>query len=122
MIPRTLEAAEELAAEGISVEVIDPRTLVPLDREMILRSVARTRRCVIVQEANRRGGVASDISSIIMEEAFWHLDAPVGIVAGLDVPIPFNLALEQASVPQKPGIKAAIRHALHLKPVALAAE
>jgi pyruvate dehydrogenase E1 component beta subunit len=122
MIPRTLEAAEELAAEGISVEVIDPRTLVPLDREMILKSVANTRRCVIVQEANRRGGVASDISSIIMEEAFWHLDAPVGIVAGLDVPIPFNLALEQASVPQKPGIKAAIRHALHLKPVALAAE
>jgi pyruvate/2-oxoglutarate/acetoin dehydrogenase E1 component len=122
MIPRTLEAAEELAAEGISVEVIDPRTLVPLDRAMILNSVAKTRRCVIVQEANRRGGVASDISSIIMEEAFWHLDAPVEIVAGLDVPIPFNLALEQASVPQKPGIKAAIRRALHLGPAAMAAE
>lgn len=122
MIPRTLEAAEELAAEGISVEVIDPRTLVPLDRAMILNSVAKTRRCVIVQEANRRGGVASDISSIIMEEAFWHLDAPVEIVAGLDVPIPFNLALEQASVPQKPGIKAAIRRALHLEPAVLAAE
>ena len=122
MVPRTLEAAEELAAQGISVEVIDPRTLVPLDREMILRSVAKTRRAVIVQEANRRGGVASDIASIIQEEMFYELDAPVQIVAGLDIPVPFNLTLEAASVPQKPDIVAAVRRSLHLDTVSKAAE
>lgn len=122
MVPRTLEAAEDLAAQGISVEVIDPRTLVPLDREMILRSVAKTRRAVIVQEANRRGGVASDIASIIQEEMFYELDAPVQIVAGLDIPVPFNLTLEAASVPQKPDIVAAVRRSLHLDAVSKAAE
>lgn len=122
MIPRTLEAAAELAEQGVSAEVIDPRTLVPLDREMILKSVAKTRRAVIVQEANRRGGVASDIASIIQEEAFWDLDAPVEIVAGLDIPVPFNLTLEAASVPQKPDIVAAVRRSLHLDVVPAAAE
>lgn len=122
MIPRTLEAAAELAEQGISAEVIDPRTLVPLDREMILNSVVKTRRAVIVQEANRRGGVASDIASIIQEEAFWDLDAPVEIVAGLDIPVPFNLTLEAASVPQKPDIVAAVRRSLHLDAVPAAAE
>jgi len=121
MVPRTLEAAEELSLQGISVEVIDPRTLVPLDRAMILASVSRTRRCVIVQEANRRGGVASDICSIILEEAFWELDAPIEIVAGLDIPVPFNLALEKASVPQKDDVIAAVRRTLHESPVAQAA-
>lgn len=122
MIPRTLEAAEELAAQGISAEVIDPRTLVPLDREMILKSVAKTRRAVIVQEANRRGGVASDIASIIQEELFYELDAPVEIVAGLDIPIPFNLTLEAASVPQKPDVIAAVRRSLHMGGLVEAAE
>ena len=122
MIPRTLEAAEDLARQGISVEVIDPRTLVPLDREMILASVSRTRRCVIVQEANRRGGVASDICSIIQQEAFWELDAPIEIVAGMDIPVPFNLALEKASVPQKDDVIAAVRRTLHLSSAAQAAE
>jgi pyruvate dehydrogenase E1 component beta subunit len=121
MVPRTLEAAEDLSLQGISVEVIDPRTLVPLDRAMILASVSRTRRCVIVQEANRRGGVASDICSIILEEAFWELDAPIEIVAGLDIPVPFNLALEKASVPQKDDVIAAVRRTLHESPVARAA-
>jgi len=113
MVPRTLEAAEDLAGEGISVEVIDPRTLVPLDRETILASVAKTNRAVIVQEAVRRGGVASDIASIIQEAAFFDLDAPVEIVAGLNTPIPFNLELEKASVPQKEDIVAACRKVLH---------
>ncbi len=122
MIPRALEAAAELAEQGISAEVIDPRTLVPLDREMILNSVHKTRRAVIVQEANRRGGVASDIASIIQQEAFWSLDAPVEIVAGLDIPVPFNLRLEAASVPQKPDIVAAVRRALHLEALPAAAE
>lgn len=122
MVPRTLQAAEELADQGIDAEVIDPRTLVPLDRKMILDSVAKTHRAVIVQEAPRRGGVASDIASIIQEEAFYDLDAPVEIVAGLNIPIPFNLALEAASVPQKDDIVAAARRAMHSQPLALAAE
>ena len=115
MIPRTLEAAEELAGMGISAEVLDPRTLVPLDHDAILKSVAKTNRCVIVQEAVRRGGVASDISSIIQEEAFYSLDAPVQIVAGMNTPVPFNLTLEEASVPQKDNIVAAVKSVLHNK-------
>lgn len=122
MVPRALEAAAELAEQGIEAEVIDPRTLVPLDREAILRSVEKTRRAVVVQEAPRRGGVASDIASIIQEEAFYDLDAPVEIVAGLNVPIPFNLTLEKASVPQKEDIVAAVRRSLHAEPLAKAAE
>jgi len=122
MIPRSLEAAAELAEQGISVEVIDPRTLVPLDREMILQSVSKTKRAVIVQEANRRGGIASDIASIIQEEAFWDLDAPVEIVAGLDIPVPFNLTLEAASVPQKPDIVAAVKRCIHQGNYSAAAE
>lgn len=122
MVPRTLEAAEELAGQGIDVEVIDPRTLVPLDKQMILQSVAKTNRCVIVQEAVRRGGVASDIASIIQEEAFYELDAPIEIVAGLDTPIPFNLELEKASVPQKDDVIAAVMRCLHSNPMRVAAE
>jgi pyruvate dehydrogenase E1 component beta subunit len=122
MMPRAMEAAEILSQQGISAEVIDPRTLVPLDQDMILTSVSKTRRAVIVQEAVRRGGVASDIASIIQEQAFWDLDAPVEIVAGLNIPIPFNLTLEKASVPQVPDIVAAARKSLHLAPLAQAAE
>ena len=109
MVPRSLQAAKDLADEGISVEVIDPRTLVPLDLPTILTSVAKTNRVVIAQEAVRRGGVASDIASLIQKEAFYDLDAPIEIVAGLNIPVPFNLELEKASVPQVDTIKAAIR-------------
>jgi len=109
MVPRSLQAASELEAEGISVEVIDPRTLVPLDLAAILTSVAKTNRVVIVQEAVRRGGVASDIASLIQEQAFYDLDAPIEILAGLNIPVPFNLELEKASVPQVESIKAAVR-------------
>ena len=115
-------AADVLARDGIEVEVVDPRTLVPLDKEMILTSIAKTKRAVIVQEANRRGGVASDICSIIQEELFYDLDAPVEIVAGLDIPIPFNLTLEKASVPQKGDVVAAACRALHRDPLGIAAE
>lgn len=113
MVPRTLEAAAELAAQGISAEVIDPRTLSPLDTETIFKSVEKTNRVVIVQEAVRRGGVASDIASIIQEQLFYELDAPVHIVAGLNTPIPFNLELEKASVPQKDDVIAAVQSVLH---------
>ena len=122
MVPTALAAAADLAEQGIEAEVLDPRTLVPLDKDAILASVMKTKRAVIVQEANRRGGVASDICSIIQEHAFYDLDAPVEIVAGLDIPIPFNLTLEKASVPQKPDVIAAVRRSMHADPLALAAE
>jgi len=109
MVPRALAAAGKLAGEGIEVEVIDPRTLVPLNKEIILESVRKTEHVVIVQEAVRRGGVASDIASIIQKEAFDYLDAPIEIVAGLNTPIPFNLTLERASVPQEKDIIAAVK-------------
>jgi len=112
MIPRSLEAAGELAAEDIEVEVVDPRTLVPLDVELILASVRKTQHVVIVQEAVRRGGVASDIASIIQEQAFDYLDAPIEIVAGLNTPIPYNLELEKACVPQKEQIMEAVRRSV----------
>jgi pyruvate dehydrogenase E1 component beta subunit len=114
MIPRTLKAAETLAASGIEVEVIDPRTLVPLDKQMILESVRKTEHAIIVQEAVRRGGVASDISSIIQEEAFDSLDAPVEIIAGMNTPVPFNLNLEKAVVPQEEDIVAGVKKALSI--------
>jgi len=114
MVSRSLAAAETLAAEGIEVEVIDPRTLVPLDEEMILDSIRKTEHAVIVQEAVRRGGVASDIASIIQAKAFDYLDAPVEIVAGLNTPIPFTLNLEKACVPQEDDIVAAVKRSLGL--------
>jgi pyruvate dehydrogenase E1 component beta subunit len=112
MLPRSLAAAEKLAAEGIEVEVVDPRTLVPLDKELILESVRKTEHVVIVQEAVRRGGVASDLASIIQAEAFDYLDAPIEILAGLNTPIPFNLTLESACVPQEVDIVRAVKRVL----------
>jgi pyruvate dehydrogenase E1 component beta subunit len=114
MVPRALSAAEKLAQQGIEVEVIDPRTLVPLDKQLILESVKKTEHVVIVQEAVRRGGVASDIASIVQAEAFDFLDAPIEIVAGKNTPIPFNVHLERASVPQEGDIIEAVRRVLHL--------
>jgi len=113
MLPRSLTAAEQLAREGINVEVLDPRTLVPLDRELILDSVRKTEHVVIVQEAVRRGGVASDIASIIQLEAFDYLDAPIEIVAGLTTPIPYNLTLESSCVPQEQDIMNAVKRVVH---------
>lgn len=109
MVPKSLAAAEDLAEVGIEVEVIDLRTLVPLDKNSILESVRKTEHCLIVQEAVRRGGVASDIASIIQEEAFDYLDAPIRILAGHNTPIPFSLNLEKASVPQQDDIVAAVK-------------
>ena len=106
---RGLSAAEKLAAEGISVEVIDPRTLVPLDIETIVNSVKKTGRVVIAHEAVARGGIAGEIAMQIMENAFDYLDAPIVRVAGRNVPIPYNLKLERAAVPQEDDIIAAIK-------------
>jgi pyruvate/2-oxoglutarate/acetoin dehydrogenase E1 component len=112
MVPRALAIAEKLAQENISVEVIDPRTLIPLDEETLLGSVAKTNRVVIIDEGHRRGGVAADIAAIITEKAFDSLDAPPGRVTALDVPIPFSPLLEWAVVPDNNRVEAGIRDVL----------
>jgi pyruvate dehydrogenase E1 component beta subunit len=99
MTLKCLEAAGLLAKEGISAEVIDLRTLHPMDKECVLDSVSKTGKLVVVHEACKRGGVGGDISAMVVEEAFDVLDAPVIRVAGKNTTIPFNLDLEQASVP-----------------------
>ena len=112
MVPRALAAAEKLSAEGIEAEVVDPRSLVPLDKELILESVRKTEHVLIVQEAVRRGGVGSDIASIIVEEAFDFLDAPAYVLGGKNTPMPFNLHLETTCVPQEDDIVVAARKLL----------
>ena len=109
MVLKTLQAAEELAAEGISAEVIDLRSLVPMDMASVLDSVRRTGRLVIAQEAVKRGGVASDIAANVAEQAYDSLRAPIVRVAGKNTVIPFNLALEKAAVPQVADIVAGVR-------------
>ena len=100
-VQRSLEAAERLAEDGISAEVIDPRTLNPLDLPLIVDSVTRTGRALLVQESVRFGGYMGEISAPIVESpAFAHLRAPVKRLCGLDVPIPYNPELEKAAVPQ----------------------
>jgi acetoin:2,6-dichlorophenolindophenol oxidoreductase subunit beta len=109
MTLKCLEAAAILAKEGIDTEVIDLRTLCPLDKETFLNSVRKTSRAVIVHEAVKRGGIGGDISSIIMEEAFDSLDAPVMRIAGKNTTIPYNLDLERSSVPSTEDIVSGVR-------------
>jgi pyruvate dehydrogenase E1 component beta subunit len=109
MTLKSLQAAEELAAEGISAEVIDLRTLSPMDIGCVLDSVRRTGRLVIAQEAVKRGGVGSDIAAMVVEQAYDSLRAPILRVAGKNTVIPFNLALEKAAVPQVADIVAGVR-------------
>jgi pyruvate dehydrogenase E1 component beta subunit len=108
-VPRALEAAERLAGEGISVEVIDLRCLIPLDARAVLDSVARTSRLVIVEENPYQGGWGATLASIVAEEAFFDLDAPVRRVAGECVPLPFAANLEDAVVPSVDKLAEAVR-------------
>src|SRR5207302_10635179 len=96
----SLEAAEKLAADGIEAEVIDLRSLVPLDRDVILASVRKTHRLLVVHEAIKRGGYGGEIAAIVAEEAFDDLDAPPKRLAGLETPIPYAQHLELSVVPQ----------------------
>jgi acetoin:2,6-dichlorophenolindophenol oxidoreductase subunit beta len=112
MVTKCLKAAEELAADGVSVEVIDLRTLVPMDIATVLDSVRRTGRLVIAQEAVRRGGVASEVAAVVAEQAFDSLRAPIVRVAAFNTVVPFNLALERATVPQVEDIVRGVRSAL----------
>jgi pyruvate/2-oxoglutarate/acetoin dehydrogenase E1 component len=106
---KTLEAARALAADGIEAEVVDLRTLRPLDDGTILASVARTRRAVVVDEGWRSGSISAEISARIMEGAFWQLDAPVERVCSAEVPMPYARHLEQAALPRVETIVAAAR-------------
>lgn len=113
-VPRALEAAEQLAAAGIDAEVIDLRTLVPLDTETIVRSVRKTGRVVIVHEANVRGGFGGEVAGVIADsDAFDFLLAPIERLGGKNVPIPFNQQLERAAVPQAEDIVQAAQRAVN---------
>lgn len=111
-LPLTLEAAEQLAAEGIDAEVLDLRTLRPLDDDAILASVARTHRAVVVDEGWRSGSISAEISARISEHAFFELDAPVGRVCSAEVPIPYSKHLELAALPSAGRVVAAAREAV----------
>ncbi len=108
-LPTTLAAAEQLAAEGIDAEVIDLRTLRPLDDATVLGSVARTHRAVIVDEGWRSGSISAEISARIMEGAFYELDAPVARVCSAEVPIPYARHMELAALPSVERVVAAAR-------------
>lgn len=109
MVYKSLEAAQQLEKEGISVEVVDPRTLYPLDEKTILDSVKKTHKVVIVHEACVRGGFGGELAAIIIEKAFDYLDAPIKRVGALDVPIPFNSSLEQYVIPGTEDILKAVK-------------
>jgi len=110
MVPRCLKAAEDLAgSRGIDAEVVDPRTLVPLDKEALIASVKKTGRCLVVHEAPLTGGYGSEIAAVIADSgAFFSLKAPIRRLGGLDVPIPFNSRLEAQVAPSEETIAAAV--------------
>ncbi|XXM71433.1 alpha-ketoacid dehydrogenase subunit beta [Lysinibacillus sphaericus] len=114
MVHKALEAAEKMEKEGISAEIIDPRTLVPLDEETIVGSVRKTGRVVVVHEAVKRGGFGGEIAGMIAEsEAFDYLDAPIKRLGGKPVPIPYNPELEKAAIPQVDDIIQAVKETLN---------
>ena len=106
---KTLQAAQEVAAEGISAEVVDLRTLRPLDTETIIGTVGKTHRAVIVDEGWRSGSISAEIMARIMENVFYELDAPVARLCSAEVPIPYPKHLEDSAIPQAAEIAAAIR-------------
>jgi len=109
MVLVALEAAELLAAEGISAEVVDPRTTVPLDVEAIVRSVKKTSRAIVVDEGYQSYGVTAEIAAVISDGAFFYLDAPVKRMGAMDVPVPFSPVLEDLTVPTAATVAAEAR-------------
>jgi pyruvate dehydrogenase E1 component beta subunit len=108
MVPQALQAADQLAEQGIDAEVIDPRTLQPLDMGLILDSVRRTHRVVVAHEAVRFGGIGAEIAAQIAEDAFDHLDAPPQRIGGPFTPVPFSPTLEDAWLPKAQDIVDAV--------------
>src|SRR6266705_3473912 len=109
MVQQALTAADALQADGISVEIVDPRTLSPLDEETILNSVARTHRLVIVDEDNPRCSAATDIAALVADKAFTELDAPIKLVTAPHTPVPFSPPLEQFYIPSPERIVATVQ-------------
>lgn len=115
-VQKAVDMADRLYKDhGISVEVIDPRTLVPFDKEAVINSVKKTGRAVVVHEAHKVCGIGAEIASVIQEEAFPYLDAPVIRLGAKQCPLPFNLGLENAVVPQPQDIYDAVMKTLYLK-------
>jgi pyruvate dehydrogenase E1 component beta subunit len=110
---KALDAADQLAADGVGVEVIDLRTLRPLDTATILDSVTRTHRAVVVDEGWRTGGLSAEVCARISEDAFYDLDAPVARVCSAEVPIPYARHLEEAALPQVRGVVSAVERVLN---------
>lgn len=104
MVQIALEAAEMLAEIGLSAEVVDPRTLVPLDRETLIHSAMKTSRVIVIDEGHQSYGASAELASVIAEGAFYYLDAPVKRMGAMDVPIPFSPALEDITVPTPEGV------------------
>jgi 2-oxoisovalerate dehydrogenase E1 component beta subunit len=109
MVWTAVEAAETLAADGVSVEVVDLRTLIPWDRETVLESVRRTSRALVLHEDTRTGGFGAEILATLAEEAFEDLDAPLRRIAAPDTPVPFSPPLERAYIPQVDDVVAGLR-------------
>jgi pyruvate dehydrogenase E1 component beta subunit len=109
MVHQVLEAAEELQAAGISTEIVDPRTLSPLDEETILASVAKTHRLVVVDEDNPRCSAATDIAALVADKAFTELDAPIKLVTAPHTPVPFSPPLEQFYIPSPERVVATVQ-------------
>ena len=109
MVKRAIEAAQKLASENIDVEVIDPRTLAPFDKNTVFDSIKKTHRVVVVEESSKTGGVGAEIASMIQEEMYDELDGPVVRVAALDVPVAYNVSLELHSIPNVNDIVSAVK-------------
>ncbi len=109
MMHTSLEAAEALAQEGIEAEVIDLRTLLPLDEETILNSVKKTNKCLVVHEDTKTGGIAGEIAAILCEKAFGDLDGPLMRVTSLDTPVPYAPTLEEYFLPNAKKVFAAAK-------------
>ena len=112
MVPEALQAAEEAEQEGISVEVVDPRTLLPLDEETILDSVRKTTRCVTAHEAVTRGGVGAELAAVVQAGAFDYLDAPIERVGAKFAPLAFAPAMEQWAVPHAADVLEAVKRTM----------
>ncbi len=112
MVSRALKAADALAADGISVEVVDPRSLIPLDEDTLLESVAKTQRVLVVDEGHLRCGAAAEIAAVIADKGFDFLDAPVKRLTAPDVPVPFSPPLEKFVLPDDKKIVAAVKELL----------
>lgn len=112
MVRRALEAAEMLDKEGISVEVIDPRTLVPFDKETTFNSIRKTHHVVIAEESNKTAGIGAELAAMIQEEMYDELDGPISRVAALDIPMPYNITLEKHVIPDAAKIAQAVRDQL----------